>query len=241
LLKFILSQGLVCDFHSDDDLKWKARQLYRNFRRERKTRLGLATLGRAIRDAFFSFLTFAAKVQRKPIATNTSVAILFVGVWDTVDAYGIPIDELKRGIDRYIWPLALEDPKLDDRIAKACHAIGIDDKRTTFHPLLWDESDQVRSVESLAKSTDCERLTQVFFAGVHGNVGGGYPDDALSLVPLNWMMKETAKAGLIFKQSAINETEQNAQPDGRLHDSRSGFASYYRYEPRHSEPPSDKQ
>jgi uncharacterized protein (DUF2235 family) len=32
LLKFILSQGLVSDFHSDDDLKWKARQLYRNFR-----------------------------------------------------------------------------------------------------------------------------------------------------------------------------------------------------------------
>jgi hypothetical protein len=28
------------------------------------------------------------------------------------------------------------------------------------------------------------RITQVWFAGVHSNVGGGYPEDRLSLVPL---------------------------------------------------------
>ncbi|UEM11937.1 DUF2235 domain-containing protein [Bradyrhizobium barranii subsp. barranii] len=234
LLKFILSQGLVKDFDSSDDLRRKARQLYRDFRRERRTRFGLATLGRAFRDFF---------IRRKSFDVHPNIKIKFVGVWDTVDAYGIPIDELKQGIDRYIWPLALEDSQFQaDRIDKACHAIGIDDKRTTFHPLLWDESEQSwNSLEQLPTSTDDEKLTQVFFAGVHANVGGGYPDDAMSLVPLNWMLKEATKAGLAFSQSAIQEIQQKAQPCGRLYDSRAGFASYYRYEPRHFAPPRDKQ
>jgi uncharacterized protein (DUF2235 family) len=240
LLKFILSQGLVADFHSDDDLRWKAKELYRNFRRERKTRFGLATFGRAIRDAFFSFAYFISGITKKRVKINRDPIMKFIGVWDTVDAYGIPIDELKKGIDRYIWPLALEDRDLHSHIEKACHAISIDDERTTFHPLLWDESEQ-RSEAVVADSTDDEKLTQVFFAGVHANVGGGYPDDALSFVPLNWMMKEATKAGLTFKKSAIAEIEQVAQPHGRLYDSRFGLGSYYRYEPRPLGPPKDKQ
>ena len=65
----------------------------------------------------------------------------FLGLWDTVDAYGLPIYELKVGIDRYLWPLALEDRDFDfNNIRYACHALSIDDRRTTFHPLLWDES-----------------------------------------------------------------------------------------------------
>ncbi|MEH2563158.1 DUF2235 domain-containing protein [Bradyrhizobium sp. AZCC 2289] len=240
LVKLILSQGLITNFHSDDDLRWKARELYRNFRRERKTRFGLATIGRAIRDVFFVILNLIFCVSKQSIKVDRTIKIAFLGVWDTVDAYGIPIDELKMGIDRYIWPLALEDRYLDERVDKACHAIGIDDKRTTFHPLLWDEGDQVYQ-DQLPSRTDDEKLTQVFFAGVHANVGGGYPDDALSLVPLNWMMKEAAKHGLVFKQSAIVDVEQSALAQGRLYDSRSGFASYYRYEPRHLGPPRDKQ
>jgi hypothetical protein len=180
-------------------------------------------------------------MRRKPIVVDGHITIRFVGVWDTVDAYGIPIYELKKGIDSYIWPLALEDPELDSLIDKACHAIGIDDKRTTFHPLLWDESGQTHNNEPLPTHTDDERLTQVFFTGVHANIGGGYPDDNLSLVPLNWMMKEAAKAGIEFKDSAIVEIVQNVQPHGRLYDSRAGFASYYRYEPRHFGAPRDNQ
>jgi hypothetical protein len=30
----------------------------------------------------------------------------------------------------------------------------------------------------------------VWFAGVHSNVGGGYPDDALAYIPLVWMLNE---------------------------------------------------
>jgi hypothetical protein len=225
LAKLILSQGLVSSFFSDADLRTQARRKYRAFRREKKTRLGLATLGRWVRDAFFKLADYLlSRVYEE--ATTTITEIEFVGVWDTVDAYGIPITELKNGIDQYIWPLALDD-KYAIGLKKACHAIGLDDKRRTFHPLLWDEEQA-----PLTLNTDAEALTQVFFAGAHSNVGGGYPDDGLSYVSLNWMMKEAAKRGLQFKSLSIHQISHDGAIFGKLYDSRAGLGSYYRYEPR---------
>jgi uncharacterized protein (DUF2235 family) len=51
LVNFILSEGLICDFSSQDDLRRKAKYLYRKFRSTRRTRLGLDVIGRKIRDA----------------------------------------------------------------------------------------------------------------------------------------------------------------------------------------------
>jgi uncharacterized protein (DUF2235 family) len=239
LVKFILSQGIVADFYSDDDLRWKSEQLYRNFRRERKTRLGLATAGRLIRDVFVWLIAHAFRKVESDIVIERPAGIKFVGVWDTVDAYGLPVYELKKGIDRYIWPLALEDQVIDDRIEKACHAICMDDQRKTFHPLYWDESDAAKFPP--VPQTDQEKLTQVFFVGVHSNVGGGYPDDGLSYVSLNWMAKEALKAGLKFDEEALRQIHTSVAPFGKLYDSRSGFAAYYRYEPRPLSPPRDVQ
>jgi uncharacterized protein (DUF2235 family) len=229
LAKFILSQGLVSNFYSDDDLRAQARRRYRAFRKNKKTRFGLATLGRWIRDAWFRLADYL--LSRSYDDTVIPIdEIEFVGVWDTVDAYGIPISELKNGIDRYIWPLELDDKYLAG-VKKACHAIGLDDKRRTFHPLLWDESEADTAVP-LANNTNSETLTQVFFAGVHSNIGGGYPDDGLSHVSLNWMMKEAAKRGLRFKPLAVHQISNDVAPFGKLYDSRAGLGSYYRYEPR---------
>jgi hypothetical protein len=164
--------------------------------------------------------------------------IRFLGLWDTVDAYGLPIEEIKNGIDRYLWPLALEDTILDPRIKKACHALSIDDQRKTFHPLLWDESDQ--KLAPRVEHTDDEVLTQVWFAGVHSNIGGGYPDDGLSYTSLLWMINEATRAGLHVQPRAPDDVKANATPYGRLYDSRAGAAAYYRYEPRYLDPPCDK-
>src|SRR5262249_16534810 len=142
----------------------------------------------------------------------------------------------KTGIDRYIWPLSLNDREFDSRIEKACHALSIDDKRTSFHPLLWDERKF-----TLEAHTDNEPLSQVWFAGVHSIVGGGYPDDGLSYVSLMWMIKSACKRGLLFKPGALEEIRLNATPFGRLYDSRANFGAYYRYQPRRLDPPLDRQ
>src|SRR5262249_51958389 len=114
-----------------------------------------------------------------------NVPIRFLGLWDTVEAYGMPIEELKRGIDLWIWPMVFGDKALSASVRRACHALSIDDERTTFHPLLWDEQKEAELVDKQPEKAG--RLTQVWFAGVHSNVGGGYPDDQLSLVPLEWI------------------------------------------------------
>ena len=109
--------------------------------------------------------------------------IRFMGVWDTVTAYGLPIDEMTRGVSRFIWPPQLPDHKLDlTRVMRACQALSIDEERTTFHPELWDESGarSARIRDDVERYLADEQVSQVWFPGVHSNVGGGYPDDSLA-------------------------------------------------------------
>jgi len=233
LTKFILTQGLVTEYGSVDELRRKSLTLYREFRRKEPASSRVSGLIR--RMVYFAIKPFESKkIETRPIAS-----IEFVGVWDTVDAYGLPTDELKTGIDYYIWPLALFDRRLDHRIQKACQALAIDDTRKTFHPLLWDETEPPHSI--IKTHTDKEQLTQVWFAGAHANIGGGYPDDGLSYVPLRWMILEAQKKGLRLSSNALGELSVRAAPFGRLYDSRAGFGAYYRYAPRRLDPPIDKQ
>jgi hypothetical protein len=88
---------------------------------------------------------------------------------------------MTRGVSQWIWPLYLPERSLNPKVRRACHALSLDDERTTFHPVLWTEEG-----ESLPQKGDKghrwlkdERISQVWFAGVHSNVGDGYPDDAL--------------------------------------------------------------
>jgi uncharacterized protein (DUF2235 family) len=173
------------------------------------------------------------------VANNKPVnSIRFLGLWDTVAAYGLPVDEMTRGVSKWIWPLELPNRVLDPRVRRACHALALDDERTTFHPVLWDESMQVPSNWDQARPLSAERISQVWFSGMHSNVGGGYPDDSLAHIPQYWIMDEARQCGLRFKSapdadpdSMIN-TKAGRDKDGRLYDSRSGLGSYYRYGPR---------
>ena len=65
--------------------------------------------------------------------------IRFVGVWDTVDAYGMPVDELKIAIDEWVWPMSFADRDPSDRLQTIRHALSLDDARPTFRPVLWNE------------------------------------------------------------------------------------------------------
>ena len=132
---------------------------------------------------------------------------------------------------------------------RACQALSLDEQRTTFHPELWNEHgtcDRRRPTRQGA-IIRTNSISQVWFAGVHSNVGGGYPDDALAYIPLVWMMTEAQRCGLRFKSDlpitahpdrmiADPDTFKNAisrrDKDGRLYDPRKGLGGYYRYGPR---------
>src|SRR3954469_6998815 len=99
-------------------------------------------------------------------ANNKAVSkIRFLGLWDTVAAYGLPVDEMTRGVNKWIWPLELPNRVLSPRVQRACHALALDDERTTFHPVLWDESPQVPPNTDQPRPLSNERISQVWFSG----------------------------------------------------------------------------
>jgi hypothetical protein len=190
---------------------------------------------RRLRDGLYRWWDRRRRRRLYEDANRSDPDVEFLGLWDTVAAYGLPIDELTRGWDYWIWPLTPADHTLHAKVRRARHALSLNDERQTFFPLLIDETGQAP-----AASIDQERITQVWFAGVHGNVGGGYPDDSLALTPLVWMATEAEKRGLRFMPH-LRQTLRREVPDFWLerstpcapsHDSRKGLAAYYRYHPR---------
>lgn len=183
----------------------------------------------AVLSAYWSARGFTPyrEAPRHRVGTTGEGTIEFVGVWDTVDAYGLPIEELTRAVDTVVMPFTLPDAALAKEVKRARHALSLDDQRNTFHPRLWNEGNE----------TDSDRIRQVWFAGVHADVGGGYPDDGLAHVTLRWMMDEAeaavpGDAKLRFLDEIRARQRALADENAPLHDSRRGFASYYRYKPR---------
>jgi uncharacterized protein (DUF2235 family) len=235
----ILDQGLI---KTTDErvLHAQAETAYHNFRSNHfRTKwpwfLRPESLYRLIRP-----LIFRSGYKQADNRQPDNINIRFLGLWDSVAAYGMPIEEMARGISYWIWPWMISDCTLDPRVKRACHALSIDDERTTFHPVLWDE----RQLEPLRPRSDGkrhledEKVSQVWFPGVHSNVGGGYPDDSVARIPLVWIMSEARKCGLAFKTDLSASPQTFAHPltaqdkDGRIYDPRSGLGGYYRYGPR---------
>jgi uncharacterized protein (DUF2235 family) len=234
VIGLILEQGII-RAKSEAELHNKARAAYRDFRRQNFHTIWRfpEAIARWLRD-----LVFRNNYSKDDNVRD--IKVRFLGLWDTVAAYGAPVEEMTRGVSEWLFPLLLPECTLDKRVVRACHALSIDDERTTFHPLLWDE----RGEQPLQPRADGkryladERISQVWFAGVHSNVGGGYPDDSLAQIPLVWIMSEATQAGLAFKQRPEASPQTLDHPltvedkDGRLYDPRSGLGGYYRYGPR---------
>ncbi|MCF7805930.1 MAG: DUF2235 domain-containing protein [Candidatus Marinimicrobia bacterium] len=146
------------------------------------------------------------------------VPIYFIGVWDTVGALGIPDDLAILNFfddrDDYLF----HNTKLGDTIVNARHAVALDEIRASFTPTLWDES-----------GSDVD-VKQVWFSGVHSDVGGGYPEIGLSNIALQWMIDEASEQGLNFLPDMVSQI--NPDPRDVLHDSYRGAFSLLRSQPR---------
>lgn len=213
--------GLVVP-DSEDDLKKKVEIAYLEYQRDfllRASRKRYMLYHYVLADPHYvpggagggRIIDVPGKQERPHIA--------FLGVWDTVSAYGLPVDELERGVDQWIWPMTVADRELSPMVLRARHALSLDDERPTFRPVLWNEQHGQ------------DRIKQVWFAGAHANVGGGYPDDGLANVTLDWMMDEIGPE-LRFYPEERQEIRHRANAFGQYYDSRSGIAGYYRYGPR---------
>ncbi len=98
----------------------------------------------------------------------------------------------------------------------------LDEEREAFKPVLWNESE----------TTDPQRIEQVWFAGVHSNVGGGYPRQGMSLVALDWIMTKAEAHHLRFIPAERDLYKYHADVDDKMYDSRAGLGVFYRWLPR---------
>jgi uncharacterized protein (DUF2235 family) len=135
------------------------------------------------------------------------IKIRFIGVWDTVGALGIPLAGL-RGLNRRDY--TFHDTALSGTVELAYHALALDEHREPFVPSLWME-----------KRKPNQTIEQMWFPGVHSDVGGGYPETAISDITLEWMMEKARSAGLALDPLALAAHPLSPNPTGVLHDSRS--------------------
>ena len=135
----------------------------------------------------------------------------FIGVWDTVRALGIPGSS---GL--VLWRHAFHDARLNPRVPYARQALSIDENRQIFAPEIWDES--MESPEAKARG----RIKQVWFPGVHSDIGGGYAETGLSDLALEWMINE---ATAVEHPLIVDMTKLDLKPshEGLQHDERTGW------------------
>jgi hypothetical protein len=193
------------------------KKTYRVYRTSYRTELAKLILGEPDASAITAF--------KSEHCHPCDIEITFMGVWDTVDAVGLPF-HLSDVINTAIYRFKFRDHKLSTLVKHACHALAIDDERHSFHPLLWDENDEPPG-----------RIEQVWFAGAHSNVGGGYPKQGMSLVALDWMMRKaegTGGQGKGLRMLAVDQKlyRDRANVDDKLYDPRSGLGIFYRWKMR---------
>lgn len=114
------------------------------------------------------------------------VDIHFLGLWDSVSTFG------------WIYnPIFLPYTTNNKCVKVVRHALAIDERRSFFQPMLWG-----------VKHEGVQNIKQVWFAGVHSDVGGGYPEDesGLAKVALKWMIDEArgSEIGLVVDQKKFD-------------------------------------
>jgi uncharacterized protein (DUF2235 family) len=154
--------------------------------------------------------TLATDFAFRDTFSHADFMMHFVGLWDTVSSIG--------------WittPLRLLHLAQNPSIVTGRHAISIDERRCFYHDNLWGDPVKIQIPPILVdteKGRALDRvqdLAQVWFPGVHSDVGGSYGQLSSGLAngSLEWMMEQAAAAGAVFKpqrkEAVLGETVED--------------------------------
>ena len=128
-------------------------------------------------------LHFANQVQEE----QAGAEVRFLGLWDTVGCFGLPGNDLNIG-----WDLTLPD-----NVKKCYHAMALDERRGNFC---------LTRVAPRKGGTLGDRLQEVWFRGVHSDIGGGQCP-GLSNITLCWMLRRAKEAGLPVDEAKLRNHE----------------------------------
>ena len=129
LVGLITTQGLVSG-RSESELHANAVMAYRRYRGERfPSNSPFVLIARGLRDLILWPSTQAATKRHELSRSAPRIPIKFLGLWDTVGAYGMPIDELKWGISLLIWPMGAVDNFLIPNVERLRSNLATDSVR----------------------------------------------------------------------------------------------------------------
>ena len=122
-----------------------------------------------------------------------------MGVWDTVASVIVPRP------DRFCIPSLeyLPYTKQNHRVRVFRQACAIDERRRMFRLYRWLEGKNFSPFRFYQGPDIGQDAKQVWFSGVHADVGGGYKESesALAKYPLIWMIGEAAAQKLRFRKA----------------------------------------
>jgi uncharacterized protein (DUF2235 family) len=143
--------------------------------------------------------------------------IRFLGIFDTVKSVG------------YLRPKNLPHTRHNPIVQTVRHALALGEQRSFYLPTTWgglDGDTRPAVYVPACWNPDCnapiqwQDVEEVWFAGCHSDVGGGYPRDESSPadVSLRWMLEAARAHGLqISGNSEVSELDTTVNPD-HLHD-----------------------
>lgn len=114
---------------------------------------------------------------------SRAIRVHFLGLWDTVSSIG------------WAWdPRSLSFTAHNPSVDVIRHAVALDERRAKFVQNLWGK-------------LPGQDLEEVWFAGVHSDIGGGYEEkeSGLSKITLKWMLEHAQRAGLMLDATTIAE------------------------------------
>jgi uncharacterized protein (DUF2235 family) len=137
--------------------------------------------------------------------------VTFLGPWDTVGSVGM-----------YNWNQSFAYGFENPSVAIVRHAVALDERRAGFRSNVF-KADPT----PLPQLNNRPRVMNVWFPGVHSDIGGGYlwPEDSgLAMVAFEWMVREAQAAGLLIDTVKLNVLLQACPPDpcGPMHESLQG-------------------
>ena len=153
--------------------------------------------------------------------------IRFLGVFDTVGALGIPVPNLYF-LNRWLHLTRFRDTALSPVVEEACQALAIHERRGSFRPVVWSRRPGFVRLPDGSPGV-AQRILQVWFAGSHGDVGGGYEDaQDLSDIALYWMLRRLESAGLPLGPDWEKARLAWGDPLGVRHNSEGGLGAVLR-------------
>lgn len=123
--------------------------------------------------------------------------VRFLGVWDVVPSFGIPIDGLLVPFHKINLGWTFSVPQ---NVAHCFHALALNERRQTFIP------------ERLNADRSRDNVQEVWFRGMHSDIGGGNGNVGLNTIACTWMLENAQASGLPIDDRVLQTISRRQDP-----------------------------